>query len=67
MSYIIENFFTGEPRLVRSWDLPDPNPVPQLTICPRTARASYALRQVRAEARWRARTAWRALAHGEPA
>lgn len=32
MSFIIENFMHGTPRVVRPWDLPDPNPMP-FVVC----------------------------------
>lgn len=35
MSFVIENFLWGEPRVVRPWDLPDRNPMPHITISPR--------------------------------
>lgn len=39
MSYVIENFLWGEPRVVRPWDLPDRNPMPELVMFPRLASA----------------------------
>lgn len=60
MSFIIENFMHGTPRVVRPWDLPDPNPMPFVVCSDRLDRALAYWD----EARWAVRVAGAVLRYG---